>query len=188
MCHWKYTDKDNNVYDNVSTKLGYRFYSMDKDKGFSLNGKPYPLRGVAMHQDWDEKASAVSKEQFDIDYGIIKELGNNFLRLAHYPHNDYAFRKCDEMGIIVQTEIPWVNVCGVRADKSYFENMHQQMKEMVTNLYNHPSILFWGMWNEVDSWGNTDQFQGKLDPVRAVKETALYMIMLRVLILIATWA
>ncbi len=166
------TDQKGNFLDNMETTVGYRYYRLDADKGFFLNGHSYPLRGVAMHQDWDKRASAVTTEEFDKDYAIVKELGANFLRLAHYPHNDYAFKKCDELGIIVQTEIPWVNICGIRATNAYFENIHQQMKEMITNLYNHPSIVFWGMWNELDSWGNTDQFQGKIDADRIVKETA----------------
>ncbi len=166
------SDNKGEILDNISTKVGYRFYSMDKDKGFFLNGKSYPLRGVAMHQDWDNKASALTIEDFDKDYEFVKEIGCNFLRLAHYPHNDYAFRKCDELGIVVQTEIPWVNVCGVKADASYFENIHQQMNEMIKNLYNHPSIIMWGMWNELDSWGNDDRFQGKLDADRVVSESA----------------
>ena len=166
-------DNNKNIIDSANTKIGYRYYKMDPEKGFFLNGKSYPLRGVAMHQDCYKVASALPKEQFDIDYNIVKELGTNFLRLAHYPHNDYAFGKCDELGIIVQTEIPWVNVCGVNAKKEYFDNMHQQMKEMVVNLYNHPSIMFWGMWNEVDQWGNNDQYQGKFDAARAVAETAI---------------
>ncbi len=165
-------DSKGTVLDNLGTTVGYRYYRMDAEKGFFLNGHSYPLRGVSMHQDWDKCASAVSMEQFDKDYSIIKELGANFLRLAHYPHNDYAFKKCDEMGIIVQTEIPWVNICGVKATATYFDNIHQQMKEMIANLYNHPSIVCWGMWNELDAWGNTDHFQGKIDTERVVKETA----------------
>lgn len=158
--------------DVARTEVGFRWFSVDKDKGFSLNGKPYPLRGVSMHQDIAGKASALTKEDYANDYAIVKELGCNFLRLAHYPHNDEAFRLCDRMGIIVQTEIPWVNICGERASKAYFENIHQQMKEMVTGLYNHPSICFWGMWNELDSWGNRPNFQGRLDTDRVVEETA----------------
>ncbi len=158
--------------EKVMTEVGFRYYSIDREKGFFLNGKPYPLRGVSMHQDMDGKASALTYEDYDRDYGIVRELGCNFLRLAHYPHNDYAFRLCDRMGIIVQTEIPWVNVCGVRATEDYFDNIHAQMAEMVRNLYNHPSIVFWGMWNELDSWGNTERFQGTLDARRVVDETA----------------
>ena len=153
-------------------EIGFRYFRMDQDGGFFLNGHPYPLRGVSMHQDADGRASALTEEDFDRDYAIVRELGCNFLRLAHYPHNDYAFRLCDRMGIVVQTEIPWVNICGVRATDTYFDNIHDQMREMITSLYNHPSICFWGMWNELDSWGNTDQYQGTLDARRAVDETA----------------
>ena len=158
--------------DVARTEVGFRYFSVDKDKGFSLNGKPYPLRGVSMHQDMAGKASALTKEDIANDYAIVKELGCNFLRLAHYPHNDEEFRLCDRMGIIVQTEIPWVNICGTNATEAYFENIHQQMWEMVTSLYNHPSICFWGMWNELDSWGNRPNFQGWLDTDRVVAETA----------------
>ena len=158
--------------DKASTEVGFRYYRMDRDEGFFLNGKPYPLRGVSMHQDSEGKASALSHEDYDRDYEFVRELGCNFLRLAHYPHNDYAFRLCDRMGIIVQTEIPWVNICGVRATDAYFLNIHEQMREMISALYNHPSIVFWGMWNELDSWGNKEEFQGPLDARRAVDETA----------------
>ena len=158
--------------DHAETEVGFRYFRMDRDNGFFLNGKPYPLRGVSMHQDMDGKASALTKDDYDADYAIVRELGCNFLRLAHYPHNDYAFRLCDRMGIVVQTEIPWVNICGERATEAYFHNIHRQMEEMTGSLYNHPSIIFWGMWNELDSWGNTEQFQGPLDARRAVDETA----------------
>lgn len=165
-------DSKGQVLDRVSTKVGYRYYNVTSDKGFFLNGKPYPLRGVAEHQDLDGKASAVTEQDIDNDYRIIQELGCNFLRLAHYPHQDYEYRLCDSLGIIVQTEIPWVDVCGVRAQPAYFDHIHSQMREMITSLYNHPSIVFWGMWNEIDSWGNNDKLQGKVDFPRVVTESA----------------
>ena len=158
--------------DHTETEVGFRYFRMDRDSGFFLNGKPYPLRGVSMHQDMDGKASALTRADYDADYAVVRELGCNFLRLAHYPHNDYAFRLCDRLGIVVQTEIPWVNICGERATEAYFDNIHRQMTEMIGALYNHPCILFWGMWNELDSWGNKDEFQGPLDARRAVDETA----------------
>lgn len=158
--------------DKAETKVGLRFYETTENDGFYLNGHPYPLRGVSEHQDWDGQASAVTKDHTYKDYEIIKELGANFVRLAHYPHNDYEFRLCDSLGIVVQTEIPWVNVCGENASNAYFDIINQQMREMITNLYNHPSIIFWGMWNEVDSWGNTKEFQGKIDYVKVLSETA----------------
>lgn len=157
--------------DEAEAPVGFRYFSLDREKGFCLNGEPYPLRGVSMHQDMDGKASALSKADYDADYATVKELGCNFLRLAHYPHNNYAFKLCDRSGLVVQTEIPWVNICGVRASEAYFDNIHSQMEEMIRSLYNHPSIVFWGMWNELDSWGNKEQFQGALDARRAVDET-----------------
>ena len=165
-------DKKGTVLDEVRTKIGYRFYQVTADKGFLLNGYPYPLRGVAEHQDMAGEASAVTKTDIDRDYQIIQELCCNFLRLAHYPHRDYEYKLCDSLGIIVQTEIPWVDVCGTHAQKEYFDNIHQQMREMITSLYNHPSIVFWGMWNEIDNWGNNDHFQGPIDCQRVVSETA----------------
>jgi beta-galactosidase len=165
-------DRKGNVLDEVRTKIGYRFYQVTADKGFLLNGHPYPLRGVAEHQDMAGEASAVTEADIDRDYRIIQELGCNFLRLAHYPHRDYEYQLCDSLGIIVQTEIPWVDVCGIHAQEEYFDNIHQQMQEMITSLYNHPSIVFWGMWNEIDNWGNNDHFQGLIDCKRVASETA----------------
>lgn len=163
--------KGKRMLDIAETKIGYRSFEMDPDRGFLLNGEPYPLRGVCMHQDTDGKASALEEADYRRDYRIVRELGANFLRLAHYPHNDMAFRLCDSLGIIVQTEVPWVNVCGTKAKQAYFNNIRNQMKEMVTNLYNHPSIVFWGMWNELDTWGNNDGFQGPFDAPAVVYET-----------------
>ena len=159
--------------DCAETEVGFRYFSIDREKGFFLNGKSYPLRGVCLHQDKYGIASAFSKADFDKDYAIIKELGCNFLRRAHYPHNDYAFRLCDRMGIVVQTEIPWVNNCGTEITEAYVQNIYDQMDEMVRSLYNHPSIVFWGMWNELDSWSHKRyKVQGNLDPRRVVDETA----------------
>ncbi len=163
--------KGKRMMDIAETKIGYRTFEMDPDRGFLLNGRPYPLRGVAMHQDSDGKGSAMSEADYRRDYKIVKELGANFVRLAHYPHNDMAFRLCDSLGIIVQTEVPWVNVCGANARQSYFNNIHHQMKEMVGNLYNHPSIAFWGMWNELDTWGNNNDLQGPFDAGQVLRET-----------------
>lgn len=159
------------VLDHAESRFGFRYFEMTPDRGFFLNGHPYPLRGVAMHQDTNEKASALTKTDYDADYAIVSELGANFIRLAHYPHNDYAFSLCDSLGLIVQTEIPWVNVCGKKASGLYFHNIQNMASEMVTNLFNHPSIVFWGMWNELDTWGNNDKLQGEIDFDRVAEQT-----------------
>lgn len=163
--------KGKRMMDIAETPIGYRSFEMDPDRGFLLNGRPYPLRGVSMHQDMDGKASALTEADYRRDYRMVKELGANFLRLAHYPHNDMAFRLADSLGIIVQTEVPWVNVCGINARQVYFNNIQHQMKEMISNLYNHPSIMFWGMWNELDAWGNKPELQGAFDAGKVVYET-----------------
>jgi len=160
------------VTDKSETRFGIRTIQMTLDNGFLLNGEPYSLRGTSIHQDMDKKASALTEEDYRNDYEIVKELGCNFVRLAHYPHNDIAFDICDEMGLIVQTEIPWVNICGVNAEQEYFDNLHQQMREMVNSLYNHPSIAFWGMWNELDTWSNNQRYQGRLDEKKVLEQTA----------------
>lgn len=158
------------ILDITEAKVGYRSMSVDPEKGFMLNGKPYPLRGVAIHQDMEGKASAMGKEDYRRDYGMVKEIGANFVRMAHYPHNDFAFQLADSLGLIVQTEIPWVNVCGVKASEDYFDNIKDQMGEMIRNLYNHPCVAFWGIWNELGLGGN-DGFQGEFDAEAAVYRT-----------------
>ncbi len=163
--------KGKRMLDIAEVKIGFRSYELDPVKGFLLNGEPYPLRGVAMHQDAEGKASALDDYDIRKDFTIVKELGANFLRLAHYPHNDLAYSLCDSLGIVVQTEVPWVNVCGTRAKQAYFNNIRHQMGEMINNLFNHPSVIFWGMWNELDTWGNNDDLQGPLDGAKVLTET-----------------
>ena len=135
--------------DKTSTQFGFRYFEMTPDRGFFLNGHPYPLRGVNLHQDMQGKASALTREDYDRDYAMVHEIGANFVRLAHYPHNDYAYHLCDSLGIIVQAEIPWVNICGFKTPPAYFLNLRNMATEMTNNLFNHPSIMFWSIWNEV---------------------------------------
>lgn len=164
-------DDGGRTIDCATTSVGYRYCQMTAGSGFYLNGRKYPLRGVSEHQDRDGKASAVTEDDIYADYAIIRELGANFIRMAHYPHNDTELRLCDSLGIIVQTEIPWVNSCGEKASGEYFDNINAQMSEMITNLYNHPSIVFWGMWNEVGNWDGG--IQGKVANEEKVVEQTL---------------
>ena len=164
---------NDNVIDACSHKLGLRYYELSGNNGFKLNGKQYLLRGFAMHQDYENVGSAATNELIDKDLQIVIESGANMLRLAHYPHNDYIYQRCDELGIIVQTEIPWVNHCGVNATTAYFNNIKNNMKEMIINYYNHPSIIFFGMSNELGGShlsGVTNQ-QGDYDYDNALIKT-----------------
>lgn len=162
-------DSKGHALDQASTTVGFRHYEMTRDRGFFLNGRSYPLRGVDVHQDLEGKGSAMTEADFRRDYATIHELGCNFLRLAHYPHRDYVYRLCDSLGIVVQTEIPWVADCAANVSTQYFEDLHGEMREMITSLYNHPSIICWGMWNEV---GHPKAEQGAPDFQRAADETA----------------
>lgn len=165
--------KGKRMLDIADTKIGYRYFELDPRQGFLLNGKPYPLRGVSLYQDMEGKALAMDASDFRADYSTVRELGANFVRLASYPHNDLAYQLCDSLGLVVQTEIPWVNVCGVNARQNYFNNIQQQMTEMVSSLYNHPSIVFWGMWSGLDEWANSSSFQGELDTEKVVEQTGV---------------
>lgn len=164
------------MIESNETKFGIRSYSLDSLRGFMLNGKPYALRGFSMHQDWQGSASAVTDAQTDCDFGIIKELGCNVVRLAHYPHNRRVFDKCDSLGLVVQTEIPWVNECGNDTSlynlKAYTENLHLQLREMIVNHYNHPCVVFWGLWNELGNIDGSRPQGAKLDKDAVLRTTA----------------
>lgn len=131
--------------DEVSAGFGCRKFDIDPEKGFILNGRSYPLRGVSRHQDRMGVGNALSKAHHDEDMEIIKELGANTLRLAHYQHSQYFYDLCDENGIIVWAEIPYItmHMPGGR------ENTLSQMEELVVQNYNHPSIAVWGLSNEI---------------------------------------
>ena len=163
--------ENDTLIDCISTKIGLRYFAMDHKEGFFLNGKPYPLRGVAMHQDAPEVMSAMRPEDFDRDYDIIKDLGCTFLRLAHYPHDDYAYRKCDELGLIVQTEIPWVNHIGPNAGSKYYNCIKTNLHSMIINYYNHSSIIFWGICNELNGshWKEGKDPQGGFSSELGIK-------------------
>lgn len=133
--------------------------------GFLLNGSPYFLRGVCMHDDVDGKANALTTSDYTQEFNIIQELGCNFIRLAHYPHPKEVYDKCDELGIIVQTEVPCVNrfnspeIAGSNCPQEYYDHLDIQYTDMVRQHFNHPCILFWGLFNEATtndaSWAKT---------------------------------
>ncbi len=131
--------------DEVTTRFGCRKFEIDPQKGFLLNGRSYPLRGVSRHQDRKGAGSALTAQMMDEDMEIIKELGANTLRLAHYQHAQYFYDLCDENGIVVWAEIPYITM-HMQAGR---ENTLSQMAELVVQNYNHPSIAVWGLSNEI---------------------------------------
>lgn len=131
--------------DSVSTRFGCREYHIDPQKGFFLNGHPYLLRGVSRHQDFKGVGNALTMEHHKQDMEIIKEIGATTLRLAHYQHAQEFYDLCDENGLIVWAEIPYITM----HMKNGRANTLSQMEELVVQNYNHPSIICWGLSNEI---------------------------------------
>lgn len=137
--------QDGKVIDEMVQPLGLRNYEIVAGKGFFLNGKKYPMYGVTRHQDWWGVGSALKNEHHDFDLATIMDLGATTVRFAHYQQSDYLYSCCDTLGLIIWAEIPFVN----RVSGKEWENAHQQMRELVRQSFNHPSIYIWGTHNEV---------------------------------------
>ena len=136
---------DGHAVDMVSTKFGVRTFYVDPQKGFFLNGRSYPLRGVCRHQDWKGIGNAITKEHHDTDMDLIREIGANTIRLAHYQHDQYFYDLCDKYGMAVWAEIPYIS----EHLPNGRQNTVDQMKELIVQNYNHPSIVTWGVSNEI---------------------------------------
>lgn len=131
--------------DEVSRRFGCRCFSVDADKGFFLNGRHYPLHGVTRHQDRPGKGNAVSSADHEEDIALILEMGANAIRLSHYQHAQAFYDLCDEKGFIVWAEIPYISEHLPDGD----ENAKNQMEELIAQCYNHPSVVCWGISNEI---------------------------------------
>ena len=138
--------------DEVGSEIGFRSFRIDPERGFILNGEEYPLRGVSRHQDRKDKGNAISKEDHEEDMALIMEVGANTIRLAHYQHDQYFYHLCDKNGIVVWAEIPYIS----QHMSQGRENTISQMKELITQNYNHPSIVVWGLSNEITMGDSKD--------------------------------
>ncbi|MBT8319066.1 MAG: glycoside hydrolase family 2, partial [Gramella sp.] len=135
------------ILDTYNSKFGCRWFEADPEKGFILNGKPIKLIGANRHQDFENMGNAVPNSIHRKDYQMIKEMGANFIRTAHYPQDPDVYRICDELGLLVWTEVPVIN--DVTDTEAYHQNAINMQKEQILQLYNHPSIVFWGIMNEI---------------------------------------
>ena len=140
------------VLDAVSTRFGCRSFEIDPDNGFILNGEEYPLRGVSRHQDRWGFGNALLPEHHEEDIELICEMGATTIRLAHYQHDQYFYDLCDEKGLVIWAEIPYIS----KHMPTGRENTISQMKELVTQNYNHPSIVVWGLSNEISIAGSDE--------------------------------
>ena len=161
------------ILDKVCIPFGVRTFKVDPKKGFFLNGRPYPLHGVSRHQDRKGIGNALTKEHHREDMELIREIGANTIRLAHYQHDQYFYDLCDQYGMIVWAEIPYISEHMPEGR----DNTLSQMKELIVQNYNHPSIVTWGLSNEItistkdkrDMLDNHHQLNDlchKMDPTR----------------------
>lgn len=141
-------DAQGNVLDEVEQPFGLRFYHVNKDSGLVLNGRAYPLYGVCRHQEWEGLGPALADQHHEKDVGFILELGATGVRLAHYQQADKMYSLCDENGLVVWAEIP--NTPAYRNHPAYLQNCKDQVTELIKQNINHPAILFWGLYNEID--------------------------------------
>ncbi len=150
-----YTAKATLIYngeevDEVSARFGCRTFKIDPEKGFFLNGREYPLRGVSRHQDRPQVGNALTPEMHKEDLQLILEMGANTIRLAHYQHSQVFYDLCDEAGLVLWAEIPYIS----SHMPTGYDNTISQMKELVVQNYNHPSIVVWGLSNEITIAGS----------------------------------
>ena len=145
----------NETYDDIEVRVGVRSFSCDPQKGFIINGVETPLRGVSRHQDQMYIGNALTEDDHYDDACLIKELGANTIRLAHYQHSQEFYDACDELGFAIWAEIPFISV--MSKNPKAHQNCIEQMKELIVQNYNHPSIMFWGVSNEILIGGISEQ-------------------------------
>lgn len=161
------------VIDEIGLACGIRTFSFDPDRGFFLNGESYPLRGVSRHQDWKGLGNAISYRHMEQDMELIREVGANTIRLAHYQHHQHFYDLCDQYGMVVWAEIPYISAHMPKGRKNTFF----QIRELIVQNYNHPCIVTWGISNEItisgkyradmlDNHHALQKFVKELDPGR----------------------
>ena len=144
--------EEKEILDNISSRFGCRSFAIDPNKGFILNGESYPLRGVSRHQDRWGIGNALLPEHHEEDIAYILEAGCTTIRLAHYQHDQYFYDLCDETGLVIWAEIPYIS----NHMPTGRENTISQMKELIVQNYNHTSIVVWGLSNEITMKGDSD--------------------------------
>ncbi len=173
--------EDGRVLDNVCSRFGCRTFQIDPNQGFILNGEEYPLRGVSRHQDRLGIGNALLPEHHREDVELIMEMGANTIRLAHYQHDQYFYDLCDEKGLVLWAEIPYIS----KHMPTGRENTVSQMTELIAQNYNHPSIVVWGLSNEISIAGSSEDLlenhrilndlAHKMDPTRLTTIAAVSM-------------
>ena len=177
-------EKHNDVLDELIIPIGLRYFEFNPEKGFFLNGKHLKLQGVSRHQDKKDKGWALSKEDHELDMALIKEVGANSIRLAHYQHDQYFYDLCDREGMVIWAEIPFISTASTTDHTG--ENAKLQMTELIRQNFNHSSIIMWGIENEIQIGGDLPYVRGivkslnnlthKEDPTRLTTQALVAMV------------
>ena len=175
---------DKKVIEHRSISIGFRSIQITPDQGLFLNGKHVKLRGVARHQDFAGVGNAISETQMEQDIQLIKELGANSVRLSHYQHDDYFYRRCDEEGLLVWAEVPFISIISENECAKF--NIKEQMRRLILQCGNHTSVYCWGVQNEITIAGETPEIHNHveelskytkaLDPHRYTAEANIYSV------------
>jgi beta-galactosidase len=147
----------NDTLDELTIPFGVRYFHVDPEKGFFLNGEPLRLNGVSRHQDRKDMGWAITKKEHLEDMELIKEVGATSIRLAHYQHDQFFYELCDKEGMVIWAEIPFISVMSKHELEGI--NAKQQMTELIRQNYNHPSIMFWGIQNEIQISGERPELR-----------------------------
>ena len=152
--------------DEVTATFGFRSFHVDSNQGFFLNGKSYPLHGVARHQDRLDMGWAITPKEHAEDIALIQEVGANTIRLAHYQHDQVFYDLCDQTGMVIWAEIPFIS--RFNPSQAAHDNTISQMTELIAQNYNHPSICFWGISNEITIGGESEPLYQNLCELNAL--------------------
>lgn len=166
---------DGQIIDETKNPLGLRWFSFNPNEGFTLNGKKYTLNGTNRHQDKEGKGDALSTQDHRHDFKMIKNMGCNFVRLAHYPQSQDVLNLADSLGLLIWEETPLVNYMNI--DPEFLANSEHMIKEMIHQNYNHPSVIIWGSMNEILLWSSTGEriqnHENEKDYVQQVQQYAV---------------
>ncbi|MDX2415192.1 MAG: glycoside hydrolase family 2 TIM barrel-domain containing protein, partial [Bacteroidales bacterium] len=138
---------DGKIVDQIENPMAFRWFEFDSENGFSLNGSPYQLIGASRHQDFSNMGNALYDAMHIRDIELLKEMGGNFLRIAHYPQDETIIETCDRLGVLCSIEIPLVNA--ITESEAFFKNSEFMLLEMMAQYYNHPSLIIWAYMNEI---------------------------------------
>lgn len=176
--------EEETVVEERSISTGFRTIQITSDQGLFLNGKHVKLRGVARHQDFGGVGNAVSKENMECDMQLMKEIGANSVRLSHYQHDDYFYQRCDEEGILVWAEVPFISI--ISENEAAEDNIREQMRRLILQCGNHTSVYCWGVQNEITIAGENEEIHAhvkrmseytkNLDPDRYTAEANIYSV------------